>query len=82
MVKPSPCFILLNAKFSKNCQPLSEASPRGAFLAELPSKGNLGGLLRAKRGDEEKLAFLFCLKILLTNNFQAKGRSILCEAHF
>ena len=53
-----------------------------AFLAELPSKGNLGGLLSLKATDEEKLAFLFCLKILLTNNFQTKGRSILCEAHF
>ena len=27
MIKPSPCFILLTAKFSKNCQPLSEVSP-------------------------------------------------------
>ena len=34
MVKPSPCFILLKAKWSKNCQPLSEASPRGEGVAE------------------------------------------------
>ena len=52
MIQTSPCFILLKAKFSKNCQPLSEASPWGAFLAELPPKGNCGGLLCAKRGDE------------------------------
>ena len=43
-VKPSlrqasPCFILLNAKFSKNCQPLSEASPRG----EAPCKARWWG---------------------------------------
>ena len=38
-VKPSlrqafPCFILLDAKFSKNCQPLLEASPRGEAPCE------------------------------------------------
>ena len=47
--------------FGKNAQPLSEASPRGETL---PRSG----------GDEEKLAFLFCLKICLLRNFQTKGQ--------
>ena len=62
--------------------PYVKASPRGTFLAKLPLKGSFGGLLSLKATDEEKLAFLFCLKILLTNNFQTKGRSILCKPIF
>ena len=36
----------------------------------------LGGRLRLKVGGEEKLAFLFCLKICLLRNFQTKGRNL------
>ena len=44
------------------------ASPRGEAL---PRSG----------GDEEKLAFLFCLKICLLRNFQTKGRNLFSDTN-
>ena len=59
----SPCLLkILLTKFS-SAKIVSHfvASPRGEAL---PRSG----------GDEEKLAFLFCLKICLLRNFQTKGQ--------
>ena len=58
-VKASPCFFLLSQKSAKIVSRYA-ASPRG----EAPPRG----------GGEEKLAFLFCLKICLAKNFQTKGQ--------
>ena len=75
-----PFLIFAQRKNSKKWEafPFVKASPRGAFLAELPPKGNLGGLLSAKRTDEGRSPFL--IEIFL-QNFSIKGRNLFSDSY-
>ena len=64
---------------AENCQPL-RGFPLGG--SSLRSEVMRGSRFSTKQGDEEKPAFLFCLKNCLNKIFRTKGRSLFSHSRY
>ncbi|MFR2944412.1 MAG: hypothetical protein ACLTKZ_04320, partial [Lachnospiraceae bacterium] len=64
---------------AENCQPL-QGFPSGG--SSLRSEVMRGSRFSTKQGDEEKPAFLFCLKNCLNKIFQTKGRTLFSHSRY
>ena len=64
---------------AENCQPLCGFPSGGSSLR---SEVMRGSRFSTKQGDEEKPAFLFCLKNCLNKIFRTKGRSLFSHSRY
>ena len=64
---------------AENCQPF-QGFPLGG--SSLRSEVMRGSRFSTKQGDEEKPAFLFCLKNCLNKIFRTKGRSLFSHSRY